>query len=155
MNTQASNSAFLFAFVCAALLASVGGCGHGYRSAGEPAPAPVEVANEDTIVCANYTFENPDGTKRTENEWYRLTAMNNKLRHFPEFAAATGLQPVSNCEGARAFQRAYGDYTLSHPGFDDRQPLDEAPFAIPTPPTLTTPEVQLRKILAGTPVQLQ
>jgi hypothetical protein len=57
-------------------------------------------------------------------EHYILSAINNKLRHFPEFTKAIGIYCVHDCETARRFWKAYGAYSATHPGFDDKQPLD-------------------------------
>jgi hypothetical protein len=57
-------------------------------------------------------------------ETYVLSAINNKLRAFPEFAKAIGIYCVRDCETARRFTKAYSDYSAAHPGFDQEQPLD-------------------------------
>jgi len=56
-------------------------------------------------------------------EWYQLSAMNLKLRCYPDFAATVGIQCVRDCAGARAFYKAYAKYARAHPGFDANQPL--------------------------------
>jgi hypothetical protein len=53
------------------------------------------------------------------------SAINNKLRHFPQFANAVGIHCVRDCEGARAFNRAYAEYERAHPEFDLNEPMEE------------------------------
>jgi hypothetical protein len=50
--------------------------------------------------------------------------MNNKLRHFPDFAATTGLESVNDCEQARLFYSRYRDYDALHPHFDQEEPIE-------------------------------
>jgi len=69
------------------------------------------------IVCDGKTW---DGFP----EHYILSAINNKLRAFPEFTKAIGIYCVRDCETARRFMKAYSEYSAAHPGFDDKQPLD-------------------------------
>jgi len=69
------------------------------------------------IVCDGVSH---DGYPET----YVLSAINNKLRAFPEFTTAIGIYCVRDCGTARRFMKAYGEYRAAHPGFDDRQPLD-------------------------------
>jgi hypothetical protein len=57
-------------------------------------------------------------------ETYVLSAINNKLRQFPEFTKAIGIYCVRDCETARRFMKAYSNYSSAHPGFDRNQPLD-------------------------------
>lgn len=57
-------------------------------------------------------------------EMYQLSAMNRKLRYFPEFADAVNIHCVTDCSGARAYMRAYAGYLESHPGFDQDEPLE-------------------------------
>jgi hypothetical protein len=49
--------------------------------------------------------------------------MNNKLQHFPDFAATTGLKSVNDCEQARSFYSQYAAYNALHPYFDQGEPL--------------------------------
>ena len=53
-----------------------------------------------------------------------LSAINNKLRAFPDFTRAIGIYCVRDCETARRFMKAYSEYSAAHPGFDEHQPLD-------------------------------
>ena len=69
------------------------------------------------IVCDGKTW---DGFP----EHYILSAINNKLRAFPEFTKAIGIYCVRDCETARRFMKAYSEYSAAHPGFDDKQSLD-------------------------------
>jgi hypothetical protein len=69
------------------------------------------------IVCDGKSY---DGYPET----YVLSAINNKLRHFPEFTKAIGIYCVRDCETARRFMKSYREYSAAHPGFDNHQPLD-------------------------------
>ena len=57
-------------------------------------------------------------------EVYQLSAMNRRIRFFPEFAKAIGIFCVRTCDDARAFAKAYADYLAAHPGFDAHLPLE-------------------------------
>jgi hypothetical protein len=57
-------------------------------------------------------------------EVYMLSAINNKLRNFPEFTKSIGITCVHDCESARRFLVAYREYRAQHPGFDAKEPLD-------------------------------
>lgn len=70
---------------------------------------------------------------REAAEHYMLGAINDKLRHYPEFAAAAGIHCVRDCQSARAFVQAYEQYQRAHPGFDANEPL-EAREPPPPPP---------------------
>jgi hypothetical protein len=63
-------------------------------------------------------------TNADNGEYYVLSAINNKLRSFPEFTKSIGLYCVHDCETARQFMKAFRDYSAKHPGFDAKQPLD-------------------------------
>jgi hypothetical protein len=65
--------------------------------------------------------------------YYRLSVINRKLQHYPDFAAAVKLHCVRDCEGARAYTKAYAEYGAAHPGFDDDDP-PPVPGPEPTPP---------------------
>jgi hypothetical protein len=58
---------------------------------------------------------------------YVVSAMNHKLATYPDFAAAVGLQQVSECDGANQFVAGYRDYSREHPGFDADEPLPPSP----------------------------
>lgn len=66
-------------------------------------------------------------------EVFRLTEMNDKLRHYPAFAKAIGLHCVADCATARAFTRGYEEYLATHPEFDADNDLLE-PDVDPEPP---------------------
>jgi hypothetical protein len=57
-------------------------------------------------------------------EAYVLSAINAKLRAFPEFTKAIGIYCVHDCATARRFVKAYAKYSAAHPGFDASQPYD-------------------------------
>jgi hypothetical protein len=63
-------------------------------------------------------------TNADNGEYYVLSAINNKLRSFPEFTKSIGLYCVHDCETARRFMKALRDYRAKHPAFDAEQPLD-------------------------------
>jgi hypothetical protein len=89
-------------------------------------------------VDAGPTCEFPDtialvcDRSQWPNETYVLAAINNTLRHYPAFASAIGISCVKDCTSARAFGKAYEEYSRQHPGFDANQPIDE-PLAPPCP----------------------
>jgi len=88
----------------------------------------VETGQSRVVECNEYkTLE--------DREMYVVSAMNRKLYHFPELAAAVGMSSVSDCAEARAFMRGYHAYSDAHPGFDANQPRAPAPF-IPDDPDL-------------------
>jgi hypothetical protein len=69
------------------------------------------------IVCGGMTS---DGFP----EAYVLSAINNKLRAFPEFTKAIGIYCVHDCATARRFMKAYAAYSAKHPDFDGAQPYE-------------------------------
>ncbi len=110
-------------------------------SNGEPAPPPI-LQDGSAIACRQTEF----GT-----EAYQLSAMNNKLRYYPDFAGELGMDSVSDCEGARAFMLGYANYREKHPGFDHDQPMDRTPRVKPTPPDDLESTLEWPKILNGKP----
>jgi hypothetical protein len=74
------------------------------------------------------------GSIEPSQEFYMLSAINNKLRNYPEFARAIGIHCVRDCARARAFVKAYQAYAKAHPGFDANQPLGPMPPPPPMPP---------------------
>ncbi len=87
---------------------------------------------DETIICGNVA-----GNVEQSQEWYQLSAMNNKIRYYPQFANAIAIHCVRDCKGARAFSKAYQQYAAAHPGFDADEPLDRGPP--PPPPPLRPP----------------
>jgi len=81
------------------------------------------------IVCGDI----PHNIEQNK-EFYMLAAINNKLRHFPQFANAVGIHCVRDCAGARAFSKAYADYARAHPGFDANEPIEMDRIDSPPPP---------------------
>jgi hypothetical protein len=96
----------------------------------------------DIVVCGDLPSKKaPDGTTYTRHEWYSLTALNGKLKHFPAFAAFANSGPVADCEGARRLADSYDAYSAAHPNFDEEEPLERSqrprpaePQADPQPP---------------------
>jgi hypothetical protein len=70
--------------------------------------------------------------------------MNNKLRHFPDFASTTGLAKVSNCADARLFAQRYSDYLDAFPSFDRDEPIE--PDSLPK---VARPHVTEAEVLAA------
>jgi hypothetical protein len=91
------------------------------------------------IVCGDI----PNNIEQ-KKEFYMLAAINNKLRHFPQFANAIGIHCVRDCAGARAFVKAYADYAKAFPGFDANEPLEMdrsgPPPPAPRPPAALQPK---------------
>jgi V8-like Glu-specific endopeptidase len=81
-----------------------------------------------------------------EPEVYMLSAMNNKLRHYPELGAFIGLDSIVSCEDARRFMTGHAAYLADHPDFDADQPLG-AMAPPPEPPPESEHDVETRKIL--------
>jgi hypothetical protein len=71
-----------------------------------------------------------------DRELYVLPAINKKLRTFPDFANAVNIHCVRDCAEARAFTKAYKEYSQANPGFDDHQPLGPLPPPPPPPPAM-------------------
>jgi len=95
-----------------------------------PEEARCDYLNGDgTIRCSSGI----PGSIEPSAEWYALTAINNVIRNYPEFAAATGLHCVKDCASARAFVEAMAKYREAHPGFDSDQPLGPRPPLPPLP----------------------
>ena len=67
------------------------------------------------------------------DEYYRLSVMNRKIQRYPDFAAAVNIHCVRDCEGARAYLKAYTSYGAAHPGFDENEP-PPVPGPEPQPP---------------------
>jgi hypothetical protein len=67
-------------------------------------------------------------------EFYQLSAINHKLRSFPELSAAIGVDSVSDCDSARRFWSGYAEYAWAHPGFDNDQELAPMPEDDSPPP---------------------
>jgi hypothetical protein len=125
------------------------GCSTSAPSATSSATAPRVTLQPDasTIACGMTAM--PDG--RLEPEVYMLSAMNNKLRVYPEFAAALGMSSVSSCESARAFMSGYVDYLARFPDFDANQPLAALPSGSVSLPAGASGSYQVKKILNGDP----
>jgi hypothetical protein len=86
-------------------------------------------------------------------ELYQVSAMNHKLRHYPDFAAEVGIDSVADCAGARQFLARYAEYLQSHPGFDADEPLAPMHPSGPEPEgpsgSLETAD-EVEKVIAGT-----
>jgi len=91
--------------------------------------------SDGTIVCS----PGIPGSIEPSREWYALRAINNVIRNYPEFAAASGIHCVKDCAQARAFTKAHARYNESHPGFDADQPLGPRPPTPPLPASLRMP----------------
>jgi len=89
-------------------------------------------SSDGTILCSRGI----PGSVEPSAEWYALTAINNVIRNYPEFAAATGIHCVKDCAGARAFTKALAKYSEAHPGFNADEPLGPSPPEPPLPPSL-------------------
>lgn len=106
-------------------------------------------AAPELLLCGTYPLIDDDGTVTQLPEFYVSRAMNHKLRSFPDFAQAVGMNAVTNCDEARAFRRGQAEYSAVHPGFDANEPRDEPmPLALPRP---AAPEakIEVGKTLNG------
>jgi hypothetical protein len=61
-------------------------------------------------------------------EIYSFPRLNERLRKYPEFAAAVGLTEVKDCNDARRYSERYHEYKKTHPDFDDEGPTKEEQF---------------------------
>jgi hypothetical protein len=119
----------------------------GTESRNEPASTPpvdsLDSEGSNVIVCNG----EPSIDRR---ELYVLSAMNQKLQFYPDFAAYLGMTSVSNCADARSFARAYRKFSEANPGFDLHQPLGALPLisGLPAGPR-TPPTRDESKILNG------
>jgi hypothetical protein len=138
-------SAAAIALVASVLLALFSpGC----SSRGEPRTGTT--ATSDTIICGFYPAVSSTGEAIERPEYYLLSAMNRKLKQFPDFAAAAGMNSVSDCPGARNVYRAYASFSRSHPRFDENLPLPKLPRLhdlVPKVPGVAT----VSKLFNGTP----
>jgi hypothetical protein len=98
-----------------------------------------------SVVCG---VTGGDG-QAPEIETYMLDTMNHKLGYYPEFAAAVGMDLVSDCDGARRFAREYAQYSAEYPGFDDDEPFVERPDNDDPPPEASSPSTDVPKILTA------
>lgn len=113
-----------------------------------PSNSSVEAVSSDGIlVCGTLPMAYPGATE-APHEWYSVTAMNNKLRHFPEFAAVAPVASVSNCEEARVFFKSYVEYNELYPHFDRDEPIDGPELPPPEAPPFVPAEVT--KVMNGT-----
>lgn len=137
-------------FVVAAAVVAAFGCSSQSRTDEATAPE-VGVSSDGILVCGTFPPAEPNGTPQTE--WYSVIAMNNKLKHFPEFAATTGLSRVDTCSQARSFYKSYITYMRGHPRFDDTEPLEATHLVKPPVPNggKDRPKIQVEKILNGVP----
>jgi hypothetical protein len=90
---------------------------------GRSAEPPCDVPEGETVTCGKL----PVPTIEHSNEWYQLSALNLKLRCYPDFAATVSIHCVRDCAGARAWFKAYEKYMRAHPSFDANQPLSCPP----------------------------
>lgn len=128
---------------CAAGCSALLGCGSPARNN----TTSTSTVAQDVVVCGFYPTTDENGDPTSTPEVFSLSAMNNKLRHFPALALASGMESgsVTDCESARGFYFAYMDYLGSHPKFDvneERPPLPPAPPVPPHgPPVVSVPKV--------------
>jgi hypothetical protein len=82
-----------------------------------------------------------------EAEVYRFSAMNNKLRYYPDLAAAIGVSEVTDCESAREYVNGYARFSEAHPDFDLEQPYDDTQPV--EPPMPADPSGETEKVFRG------
>jgi hypothetical protein len=85
----------------------------------------------DVITCGDA----PAGPGQ-RRERYVLSAINDKIRSYPDFANAVNIHCVRDCAEARAFAKAFEDYQQAHPDFDAVAPLPPEPPPPPPPPEM-------------------
>jgi hypothetical protein len=81
--------------------------------------------------------ELPEGAEG-RTMYFVVSAMNFKLRQYPEFAAAIGVDLVSDCDAAFRYEQGLALYSAEHPGFDADEPLAPLPTDTPEPPPPST-----------------
>lgn len=113
-------------------IAALSGCGNAESNADSSSTgAEVEpIAADGVLVCGSRTTV--DG--HVEHEWYSVTAMNNKLAHYPDLASRTSLREVKTCTQAREIARVLADYQEERPDFDRDEPIDLDALSKETPP---------------------
>lgn len=141
--------ALALAGACTALLGCGASEGHSFTSGPPKASSPSMSTSGNgipkSLVCGAEMVGDT-----LEPEIYMVSAMNNKLRAFPELAAYVGLEQVSDCASARQFVDGLVAYGHDHPGFDGKQPLDPTPVTLPAaPPPETEPPSEVGKIFNG------
>jgi hypothetical protein len=77
------------------------------------------------VVC------NDHPTDVENREFYVLRTINRILRDYPDFASAVQITCVRTCEEARAYMKAHGEYSKTHPGFDLNHPPPEKAETFP------------------------
>jgi hypothetical protein len=63
-----------------------------------------------------------------DREIYSFPKLNDRLRKYPEFAAAIGISEVKDCNDARRYTERYYEYKKAHPDFDFEGPTKEEQF---------------------------
>ena len=134
-NAEASNGPFrvrrlsravrllgLAAVVLLSSCASGGGSNDPSRGK-DPAPEPTAEALADGILVC------PIAGSSAPAPWISLPAMNKKLRHFPDFARASGLKEIKTCADGFAFWKQYDKYRAAFPYFDANEPFDVPDYA--------------------------
>lgn len=99
-----------------------------------PEPSSEAISADGILVCPL------EGT--SPDPWISVTAMNNKLRHYPEFARASGLTEVKSCADGWAFWKQYDKYRETYPYFDVNEPYEPPPFVDREEPTPTEAELR-------------
>ena len=113
---------------------------------GDPAETAT-VSSDGIIVCNDPSVPSANG-EPVPAEWYQVPAMNNKLRHFPDFARVAPVTSVTNCAEARLFYDSYYDYSQTHPGFDQDEATE--PSTLPPVPEPEIVDGVVDKIEHGT-----
>jgi hypothetical protein len=153
MNRSQCRAAFACVTALAIAVMTPAGCSSTEPGTQSARPLiPVAASPTGIVICGGFHAYTPQGKPYVQPEWYSLSAINNKLRHFPSMAAEIGMQPtVSDCAGARQFVRRYDAYWNVHPHFDAREPIELPAFPPHTPPPAPRPEVA--KVFNGLPLQ--
>jgi hypothetical protein len=120
------------------------GCGPAASSTGTLS------TDQEVLLCEEFTLLNEDGTSFKEHERYIRSAIDRKLRLYPELAATLGFDHVSSCEEGRAFMQGLADYAAVHPGFDDDEPYEAPEHTDPGPNPGPRGKLELPKLLSAT-----
>jgi hypothetical protein len=89
---------------------------------------PVVTNEHGETTCSVRDLGEFNGGRVVDREVYSFPKLNELLAKYPDFARASGLSEVKDCEGARLFARRYFAYKRDHPTFDHEGPSKAEQF---------------------------
>jgi hypothetical protein len=141
MNPSRTRRSLWTFFVLIFAAACSTGCGPEPGESDSRTLAPTEGTAETTAKytnCGTISYVDADGNPATFDEIHSFPILSRRLRAYPDFARHAGLQSVTDCASARVYAKAYREYSLVHPDFDD-EPIDLTPPPRIAPPPLPPP----------------